>query len=232
MPDFICNTIGQPLMYNDGYNIVMLGGKDRKSNGVIKDSQGRNAAYFDPKSPLFGIKVRRSPNGPRLGPYALKKNVMYVLGCRWDDAEKRKWQEFKVRNGLNTPGQNAAPYTAEETTFLKKNYGSEYHFLMQHGLKIHNEEDREEGRAILRAIMREDEMSELEGSKDEEDDFDESQFEGHQADYNFTERQLDWIEKHYRNSEQFMICFGLKFYDDEDLEEAKTIVEAMMDGDD
>ncbi|KAH6872379.1 hypothetical protein BKA58DRAFT_455942 [Alternaria rosae] len=113
-----------------------------------------------------------------------------------------------------------------------KNYGSEYHFLIQHGLKIHNEEDREEGRAILRAIMREDEMSELEGSEDEEDDFDESQFESHQADYNFTERQLDWIEKHYRNSEQFMICFGLKFYDDKDLEEAKAIMEAMIDGDD
>ncbi|KAI4943944.1 hypothetical protein J4E91_009091 [Alternaria rosae] len=104
--------------------------------------------------------------------------------------QEAKVARFKTRHGLNAPGQNAAPYTAEETTFLKKNYGSEYHFLIQHGLKIHNEEDREEGRAILRAIMREDEMSELEGSEDEEDDFDESQFESHQADYNFTERQL------------------------------------------
>ena len=232
VPDFICNTIGQPLMYTDGYNVNTYGGKSGKHKGIIKDSQGKNAAYFTCKSPLFGIKVRRSPNGPRLGPYVLKKDVMYVLGCQWDDAERRKWQEFQAGNEANTAGYNAAPYTAEETSFLKKHYRSEYHFLRQHGLSIYKEEDREEGRVILRAIMREDEMSELGGSGDEEDDCDLSRFEGHQADYNFTERQLDWIEQYYGNSEQFMISYGLKFYRDEDLEEAKAIVDVMMDGDD
>jgi hypothetical protein len=44
--------------------------------------------------------------------------------------------------------------------------------------------------------------------------------------------QLDWIERHYRNSEQFMISYGLKLYDDEDLQEAKVTVEAMMDEND
>jgi hypothetical protein len=217
-------------MYTDGYNAII--GHGNKSSGAIKDNQGKNVAYFDPKSPLFAIKVRRGPNGPTLGPHALKKDVLYVLGCRWDAAEKRKWREFQARNGLSSPGQNAAPYTAEETSFLKENYGGEFHFLMQHGLKIHSDEDREEGRAILRAIMHEDEMSEDEESGDQEVDFNESDLEGHQADYNFTDRQLDWIEKNYRNSEQFMITYGLKFYDNEDLEEAKAIVEAMMDGDD
>jgi hypothetical protein len=217
-------------MYTDGYNPTLE--TSTKSRGTIKDSQGRNVAYFDPKSQLFAIKMRYPPNGPTLGPHALKKDVLYMLGCRWDDAEKRKWREFKARNGIATSSPDAAPYTDEETTFLKENFGSEFHFLMQYGLKIHDEEDREEGRVILRAIMREDEMSEDEESDDKEDDYDESEFEGHQADYNFTERQLDWIEKHYRNSEQFMISYGLKFYDDEDLEDAKAIVEAMMNGDD
>ncbi|KAJ4364052.1 hypothetical protein N0V83_009507 [Neocucurbitaria cava] len=238
-PDCLCNIIGQPLMFTDGYDAT-LGGSGTKSRGTIKDSQGKNVAYFDPKSPLFAIKVRCPPNGPTLGPHAIKKDMLYVLGCEWDAAEKRKWREFKAANGLFTPGQNSASYTAEETAFLKKNYGSEFHFLTQHGLKIHVEEDREEGRAILRAIMREDDMSEDEESDDKEDeefddnedDFDESEFEGHQADYNFTDRQLDWIEKNYHNSEQFMISYGLKFYDDEDLQEAKAIAEAMMNGDD
>jgi hypothetical protein len=91
---------------------------------------------------------------------------------------------------------------AEETAFLKEDYGSEFYFLLQHGLEIHDEEDREEGLAILYAIMRADDDE----SDDSEEDFDdESAFEGHQPDYNFTHRQLDWIEKHYRNSEQFMI---------------------------
>lgn len=230
MPDCLCNIIGQPLMFTDGYYPTLK--FSAKSGGTIKDSKGKNVAYFDPKSPLSAIKVRCPPNGPTLGPHALKKDVLYVLGCRWETAEKRKWQEFKARNGLFTPAQNVASYTVEETAFLKKNFGSEYHFLIQHGLKIHVDEDREEGRAILRAVMREDEMSEDEESDDKEDGFDESEFEGHQADYNFTDRQLDWIEKNYHNSEQFMISYGLKFYDDDDLQEAKVIVEAMMNEDD
>ena len=210
-------------MTTDGYNVTTKSGA--KSRGTIKDSQGKSVAYFDPNRPLFTIKVRCPPNGPTLGPHALKKDVLYMLGFQWDAEEKRKWKEFKARNGLSIPGQNAASYTAEEKAFLKKNCGSEFHFLTQHGLKIHDEEDREEGRAILRAVMREDDMS-----SDEEEDFDEeSEFEGHQADYNFTDRQLEWIEKHYRNSEQFMISYGLKFYRNEDLDEAKAIVEAMMD---
>jgi hypothetical protein len=225
VPDAICNFLGQPLWLTDGYSpIVSFGAKSR---GTIKDSEGRNVAYFDPKSKLFAVKLRCPPNGPKLGPHALKKDEVYVLGCEWNAVEKRKWQNFKARHGLSAPGQNAAPYTTEEKAFLKKNYGSEYRFLLQHGLRIHDEGDREDGRAILRAVMREDDTSEDE----ESDEFDELDLRGHQADYNFTSRQLDWIAEHYRNSEEFMFSNGLKFYDDEDLEEAKAIVEAMMDED-
>lgn len=230
VPDSLCNIIGQPFMFTDGYNPTIR--VSTKSRGTIKDIEGKNVAYFDPKRPLCTVKVRCPPNGPTLGPHALKKDALYVLGCLWDTAEKRKWQEFKARNGLITSGHHAAPYTPEETTFLKENYGSEFHFLIQYGLKIQVQEDREEGRVILRAIMREDEVSEDEEEDDKEDDFDESEFEGHQADYNFTHPQLDWIEKYHHNSEQFMMSFGLKFYDDEDVQEAKAIVEALMNGDD
>jgi hypothetical protein len=125
-----------------------------KSRGTIKDDEGKNVAYFDPKSPLLAIKVRRLPNGPPLGPHTLKKDELYVLGCEWDAVEQRKWFEFKVENGLLMPRRVVAPYTAEENAFLKKHYQSEFHFLIQYGLKVFNEQDREEGRGILRAIMR------------------------------------------------------------------------------
>lgn len=230
VPDCLCNFIGYPVI-SDGYDVT-IGSRHTgaKSCGTIKDDQGKNVAYFDPKSPLFAIKVRRAPDGPAFGPHALKKDELYMLGCRWEAPEQLKWHNFKVENGLPMPKRVVAPYTTEETAFLKKHYQSEFHFLMQHGLKMFNEQDREEGRGILRAIMREDEESENEESEDEESD-DEWDPEGHQADYNFTERQLDWIEKHYRNSEQFMLSYGLKFYNDEDLEEAKAVVEAMMEDD-
>ena len=155
-----------------------------------------------------------------------------MLACQWAVSEKQRWREFQAANGLSTQAQNAAPYTAEEIAFLKKNYGSEFHFLMQHGLETFSDEDRQEGQAILRAIMQESDVSEEEDIDDNEDDLDESEFEGHQADYNFTERQLDWIERNFRNSEQFMYSYGLKFYDDEDLEAAKAIAEVMVRRDD
>lgn len=208
-------------MSTDGYNVTPNCGT--KSHGTIKDRKGKSVAYFDSKRPLSTIKVRCPPNGPRLGPHVLKKGMPYMLGCRWDAFEKRKWQEFGARCSFFTLETKTASYTAEEAAFVKKNYGSESHFLILHGLRIHVQEDCEEGRAILRAIIREDGTSSDEEEDDKEFNFDEeSEFEGHQADYNFTGRQLDWIEKHYRNSEQFVISYGLKFYNDEDLHEAES----------
>ncbi|ERF70537.1 hypothetical protein EPUS_08599 [Endocarpon pusillum Z07020] len=47
----------------------------------------------------------------------------------------------------------APGYTAEEKKWLKDNWGNEFHFLISYGLRIYNDEDREEGKLILRAIM-------------------------------------------------------------------------------
>jgi hypothetical protein len=46
-----------------------------------------------------------------------------------------------------------AQYTKEEMQWLKKHWGGEFHFLTSYGLKIYNEEDRNEGRLIVRAFM-------------------------------------------------------------------------------
>lgn len=40
-----------------------------------------------------------------------------------------------------------------EKQWLKENWGGEFKFLRAYGLSIHKEEDREEGRLILRAMM-------------------------------------------------------------------------------
>jgi hypothetical protein len=225
VPGFICNIIGSPILF-DGYNIET--GITSKSKGAIKDSKGKTVAYFDPKSRFFALKVRGNPTGPLLGPHVFKEGTLYVLSCYWDSVEQQKWQEFKEKNGLTDPVSGSAgvadgspPYTADEKTYLKENWRDEYHFLLEHGLNIHKEVDRAEGRSILRAFRDEDDVH----NNSEDDEFD---LEGHQADYNFSHSQLDWIEKHYGNSESFMLSYGLKFYDNDDIEEAKAIVDAMM----
>ncbi|KIW05389.1 uncharacterized protein PV09_03904 [Verruconis gallopava] len=54
----------------------------------------------------------------------------------------------------------------------------------------------------------------------------------HLADYHFTSAELKWIAKHYGYSSNFMLCFGLKPFDDEDCAEAKTIIRALMSAND
>lgn len=106
---------------------------------------------------------------------------------------------------------------------------------MAHELSIYNEEDRAEGRAIMRAIMRglgdaepDDGYEMEEDEEDDDEDEDDSDMEGHLADYHFSQEELDWIKKHYRNSATFMFSHGLKFYDEEDCEMAKWVLRDFM----
>jgi hypothetical protein len=212
-------------MSSDGYGIRTF--RTSKSQGTITDNKGKNMAYFDPNRQFFILKVRGHPTGPRLGPHALKEGTMYMLGCYWDSAKQQKWREFQDKNGLTNPISGSAgaadgtsPYTADEKIYLKENWRDEYHFLLEHGLKIYKEEDRAEGRSILRAFRGKDVV----GEKSEDDEFG---LEGDQADYSFSPSQLIWIEKSFGNSENFILSYGLKLYDDDDLKEAKAIADAM-----
>ncbi|KAK4157175.1 hypothetical protein C8A00DRAFT_29886 [Chaetomidium leptoderma] len=121
----------------------------------------------------------------------------------------------------------SAPYTQEEKDWLERNWGGEFNFLRCYSLSIHKDEDRDEGRRIARAMMEQDEQDE------DEDEDPERSLQAHFADYNFTPEELDFIEAGWGNTEAFMITHGLKFYKDEDCEEAKAVVRALMaDSDD
>jgi hypothetical protein len=56
VPGFICNVIGASISISDGYEVDIGGGPTKW--GTIKDSRGKNMAYFDPNRRLFSIKVR------------------------------------------------------------------------------------------------------------------------------------------------------------------------------
>jgi hypothetical protein len=161
VPGFIRNVIGASIGISDGYEVDIGGGPTKQ--GTIKDSWGKNMAYFDPNRRLFSIKVRNQPGGPKLGPCAFRTDTMYMISCQWDPSEQQKWLDYQVGYGLNNLGSEPTratdtnpPYTDAEKAFLKITWRNEYHFLLQHGLKIHQKEDRAEGRLILRALMHED----------------------------------------------------------------------------
>ncbi|KAK4173357.1 hypothetical protein QBC36DRAFT_360106 [Triangularia setosa] len=54
------------------------------------------------------------------------------------------------------PGISAPPYTTEEKQWLRIHFEDEYKFLQMYGLSIYDEDDREEGRLIARALMAND----------------------------------------------------------------------------
>jgi len=229
VPSALCNIIGGPIL--EDYNVT-TGSVGKASRGSIKDQKGRSVAYFDSRRCLFQVKLRGHPVESNV----LKDGQHYVINAMWPNSERQKWEAHQGRTTHHPrPG-----YTEKEKEWLKENYRSEFQFLRDFGLSIYKDEDREEGRTILRSLMQREEEEELEDEeedkeededKDEDEDEDEdseSSLEGHMADYHFTEAELEYIEKEYGNSMNFLYSYGLKFYDDNDCEEGRSILKGLM----
>jgi hypothetical protein len=144
-----------------------------------------------------------------------------------------------------------APYTTTEKTWLKKHFGGEFKFLQTCGLGIYDDHDRKQGRMIARVLIEDEKYMTDHPAPDDADEPDhefashmssdnevdnealpdpEDMFAdpmAHVADFHFNDMELEFIEGKYGNTNQFMISFGLKFYDEDDCKEAKKIVEAM-----
>jgi hypothetical protein len=93
--------------------------------------------------------------------------------------------------------KRAAPYTAAEKQWLKDEWRDEYHFLRAYRLSIYKDEDREEGRAIVRAYIREDDEDRAEGGLPTADDYAEAprdegpvRFEGDDIAYQMAEMHV------------------------------------------
>ena len=137
-------------------------------------------------------------------------------------------------DGPSHTNDASRPLTSVEKKWLKDNYGGEFKFLRDYGLSIYKSEDRGEGRTILRAMMR-DNDSDHDSGPDSNDGSENSFLReleedpmSHVADYHFSEDELDWIKKHYRHSGNFLLCHGLKPFEDGDCQEGKAFVRACM----
>jgi hypothetical protein len=217
--------LGQPIVHD--YPVIL--GPYPDVAGELVDQNNRRVGYFEKGRPLPTLKLGR---GLPVGPHVLKKGEHYMLSMRWDDAERARWNAHQASLPTTANGS-----TEEEKAFLKKNFQSEFHFLRQHGLSIYKEEDREEGRSILRAMSNlasdyedddDDEKDEEDEDEEEDDEDNEQALMGHMTDYLFTEPELEFIEERWGNSMNFMYTHGLKFYNNEDCDWAKATVRALM----
>lgn len=217
-PDRQCNIIGTPI--SNSYAIALGGAKSAASKGSINDLEGRPVAYFDSRLPLFHVKLRGRP----VSPHTRERHIISPVGAIWHGAERDRWEEHQANLALSRKPRNDE-YTTEEKQWLKENYKSEFHFLRDHGLSIYKDEDREEGRSILRAIMREED----DGHDEELDSiYRDDNSDGRLADRHFSSRELSSLNKECRSSMNFMANFGLDFYNDDDCHEAKAILQGIM----
>ncbi|KAI4740077.1 hypothetical protein E4T50_09489 [Aureobasidium sp. EXF-12298] len=167
-------------------------------------------------------------------------NRMYYFHASWPEEEIKKYNNFVAESKAKqaSKSDHEPPLTTEEKEFLKKHYGDEFKFLLSYELSIYKEDDREEGRRILRALMSdfEAEADALEDSEDDDRSIESNDFladleqdpTSHVADYKFSADQLDYVEVHYGHSGSFMRCYGLKPWDDKDCDEAVSIIKAFM----
>ena len=109
---------------------------------------------------LYHLRLR----GQRLGRSSLDHDTAYVIRAMWPEEERQRWQRFKaVKDEPKSPltnrdsGSDALlPLSEQEKRFLKKHWKNEFNFLRDQGLKLMNDEDRSEGRQILKCLMERD----------------------------------------------------------------------------
>jgi hypothetical protein len=145
VPTYICNAIGQPIVKDH----TVIFAKDEAEGGILTRS-GKRLAHTKANHMLFAVAVL-PPRDYAFGDSVFKHGRAYMVSCSWAQAEVNKWLAHKKKAAGQFDGSHL--YKPEERKFLKSEYGGEYKFLRQNGLSIHKDEDREQGRAILRSVM-------------------------------------------------------------------------------
>ena len=88
------------------------------------------------------------------------------------------------------------PYTAEEKQWLKDNYKNEFQFLRIYGYSIYDEEERAEGRELVRAFMKPE--RELEDERDDDSPGDTGEIDSDNDSMSSVQSELDKVpESHF-----------------------------------
>ncbi|KAK4692052.1 hypothetical protein P7C71_g5077, partial [Lecanoromycetidae sp. Uapishka_2] len=150
-PDCVCNIFGLPIL--DDYSIS-IGGSD---GGLTDKRTGAPVAVID-HTRLYKLRLKgQSPDQS-----SLDKDRVYWIRADLPPTEIARWQAHK-RQLLRPDSPTRVPisteieeYTADEKRWLQVNWGGEFKFLLCYGLSIHDEDERAEGRTLVRSFMQDD----------------------------------------------------------------------------
>ncbi|KAG7408506.1 hypothetical protein Forpe1208_v011969 [Fusarium oxysporum f. sp. rapae] len=137
---------------NDYHVVTWVSGTS--SGSIHRLSDSRRIAYFKPApqaARFFQVRLNGPPVGPKVGPPPLDPSTKYLLRVEWPDSERNKHDNAQLL--LLDKDIDEGPLRANENAWVKKHYGDEFKFLQAHGLSIFKEEDRAEGRIMVRTMI-------------------------------------------------------------------------------
>ena len=74
-----------------------------------------------------------------------------MIHAFWPDSERQRFAASQASRQAQATASE--PLTLVEKAWVKRHYGNEFKFLRDYGLSIYKDEDREEGRIIVRSLM-------------------------------------------------------------------------------
>ncbi|KAF2997779.1 hypothetical protein E8E14_002463 [Neopestalotiopsis sp. 37M] len=126
------------------------------------------------KLPL--VQLSQPPRGPVTAPTRFdERSVYHCIHFVWPEPERIRFEKRQaavaavsqklepgIDPGIGTGSALSADpgrgdYTTKEKAWLKKHWGNEHKFLQAYGLSIYKEDEREEGRALVRDLVQPDE---------------------------------------------------------------------------
>jgi hypothetical protein len=225
VPSATCNILGHPITRDDDLF------PDTRTR-TLRDRSGASAGLID--SPVLS---RLRLVGMSAQETSLDRRTNYVINANWSEEERARFQEESPR--IETPPApppqsiTLPSLSPAEQSWLKKHHGNEWKFLRTFGFNMTKDEQRAEGRAVLKSMMAEEKAEQGVDSSEEDESADsdtndfladlEADPTSHMSDYLFPEKELDWIEENYRHTGNFMRVCGLKPWDTADCEKAVRI---------
>lgn len=122
-------------------------GYEMSFSKVIAQWAQKTVAHLTIKQDLRAVELSEFPDGPKVGPPPYMPSMYRFEALRpvkIFEIASQSWQEA------------LKSLTFAEMVWLKENCGNESYFLRAHSLDISNEKDRRKSRAILQALMVED----------------------------------------------------------------------------
>ncbi|KAF3927755.1 hypothetical protein ABW21_db0208569 [Orbilia brochopaga] len=156
VPSMICNLVGAPIQ--EEFIVITGPYPDEPIGGEFLDEHTHaRKGLLSKYNPLMTLLL--SDDTP--GKVTLIRGALYQIRVCWGYEERARFQAFKEQQMSGATAKEMEysgkdPLTLQERAWLKEGkWGDEYNFFVQNGLNIHDEDDRAQGRSMIRGYINE-----------------------------------------------------------------------------